>query len=69
MLIDAAIYGDRNVIYREAEKIIKYEDPTIETQCMWNLKVKPMPVIKGATGTTSESLKTVPEQHTGKARN
>jgi hypothetical protein len=29
MLIDVAISGDRNVIKREAEKIIKYKDLTI----------------------------------------
>ena len=40
MLIDIAIPGDRNVIKREAEKILKYEDLIIEIQRMWNLKVK-----------------------------
>ena len=34
MLIDAAIPGDRNVIKKEAEKILKYKDITIETRCM-----------------------------------
>ena len=34
MLIDAAISGDRNVIKKEAEKILKYKDLTIEIQCM-----------------------------------
>ena len=38
MLIDVAISGDRNVIKKEAEKILKYEDLIIEMQCMWNLK-------------------------------
>jgi hypothetical protein len=38
MLIDVAISGDRNVIKREAEKILKYKDLTIETQHMWNAK-------------------------------
>ena len=32
MLIDAAISGDRNVIKREAEKILKYKDLTTELQ-------------------------------------
>jgi len=32
MLIDAAISGDRNVIKREAEKILKYKDLTTEVQ-------------------------------------
>jgi hypothetical protein len=32
MLIDVAISGDRNVIKKEAEKILKYKDITIEIQ-------------------------------------
>jgi len=32
MLIDVAISGDRNVIKKEAEKILKYKDLTIEMQ-------------------------------------
>jgi hypothetical protein len=32
MLIDVAVYGDRNVINREAEKILKYKDLTAEVQ-------------------------------------
>ena len=50
MLIDIAISGDRNVIKKEAEKIPKYKDLTIEIQCMWNVKTKVIPVIIGATG-------------------
>ena len=37
MLIDAAISGDRNVIKKVAEKIVKYKNLTIETQRMWNV--------------------------------
>ena len=32
MLIDVAISEDRNVIKKEAEKILKYKDLTIEIQ-------------------------------------
>jgi hypothetical protein len=32
MLIDVAVPGDRNVIQKEAEKILKYKDLTIELQ-------------------------------------
>jgi hypothetical protein len=32
ILIDVAIPGDRNVVKKEAEKILKYKDPTIEMQ-------------------------------------
>jgi hypothetical protein len=40
MLIDFAISGDRNVIKKEAEKILKHKDLTIEIQRMWNVKNK-----------------------------
>jgi hypothetical protein len=57
MLIDVAISGDRNVIKKEAEKILKYKDLTIEIQCMLNVKIKVIPVIIGATGTISKSFR------------
>ena len=40
MLIDVAISGDRNVIKKEAEMILKYKDLTIEIQCIWNVKTR-----------------------------
>jgi hypothetical protein len=57
MLIDVAISGDRNVIKKEAEKILKYKDLTIEIQRMWNVKTRAIPVIIGATGTISKSFR------------
>jgi hypothetical protein len=57
MLIDVAISGDRNVIKKEAEKILKCKDLAIEIQCMWNVKTKVIPVIIGMTGTISKSFK------------
>ena len=57
MLIDVAISGDRNVIKKEAEKILKYKDLTIEIQRMWKVKTKAIPVIIGATGTISKPLR------------
>jgi hypothetical protein len=56
MLIDIAISGDRNVIKKEAEKILKSKDLTIEIQCMWNVKTKVIPVLISATGTISKSF-------------
>ena len=38
VLIDVTIPGDRNVIKKEAEKILKYKDLTIEIQRMLNVK-------------------------------
>jgi hypothetical protein len=57
MLIDVAISGDRNVIKKEAEKVLKYKDLTIEIQRMWNVKAKVIPVIIGATGTVSKTFR------------
>jgi hypothetical protein len=69
MLMDVAIPGDRNVIKKEAEKILnKYNDLIIEVQRMWIVRAKVMPVIIGATGTISKSLR-LSEQHTGQASN
>jgi len=53
MLIDAAISGDGNVIKKEAKKILKCKDLTIEIQRKWNVKSKVIPVIIRATGTIS----------------
>jgi len=50
ILIDVAIPGDRNVIKKETEKILKYQDLMIEIQRMWNVKAKMIPVIILATG-------------------
>ena len=68
MLIDVAIPGDRNVIKKEDEKILKYKDLTIEIQRMWNVKTNAIPVIIGATGTISRVIQKIPEQGTGKPR-
>jgi hypothetical protein len=54
MLIDVAISGDRNVIKKEAEKILKYKDLTTEIQRMWNVKARVIPVVIGANGTISK---------------
>jgi hypothetical protein len=43
MLIDIAIPGNRNMIHKEAERILKYKDLTIELQLMWNVKTRMIP--------------------------
>ena len=50
LLIDVAVPGRRNVIKKEAEKILKYKDFITEIQRMWNAKAKVIPAIIGATG-------------------
>jgi hypothetical protein len=52
---------------KEAEKTLKYKDLLIEIQRMGNVNTKVMPVIIGATGTTSKFfrkyLSSVPGKH------
>jgi len=50
MLIGVAISGDRNMVKKEAEKILKYKDLAIEIQRMWNVKTKVIPVMIGRLG-------------------
>jgi len=45
------------VIKKEAEKILKYKDLTVEIERMWNIKTRVIPVISGATGTISKSFR------------
>ena len=42
---------------KNAEMILQYKDLIIETRHMWNVKAKVIPVITGATGTISKSLR------------
>ena len=66
-LIDVAIPADRSVVQKEAEKKLKYKSLSIEVQRMWNLKCTIVPVIIGATGIVTRSVKknleTVPGKH------
>jgi len=70
MLRDVAISGDRNVIKKETEKILKYKDLTIEIQRMWNVKTYLIPLIIRATGTISKSFRkyvsNIPGKHEAK---
>jgi len=58
-LIDVAIPADRNVVQNEAEKKLKYKSLCIEIQRKWNLKCTVVPVIIGATGIVTRSLKNI----------
>jgi hypothetical protein len=57
MLIDVAISGDRNVIKKEAEKILKYKDLNNRNTTHVECKNKVIPAITGATGTISRSFR------------
>jgi len=62
-----AISADRNVVQKEAEKKLKYMSLCIQIQRLWNLKCTIVPVIIGATGIVTISLRknleTVPGKH------
>jgi hypothetical protein len=66
-LIDVAIPADRNVEQKEAEKKLKCKSLCIEMQRMWNVKCTIVPVVNGATGIVTRSLKknfeTIPGKH------
>jgi len=61
------IPGDRNVIKKETEKILKYKNLIIKFHLLWNVKTKVMPEIIGATGMISKArrqyLSNVPGEH------
>jgi hypothetical protein len=57
MLIDVEISGDRNVIRKEAENILKYKNLTTDIQRIRNVKARVIPVITGATGIISKSFR------------
>jgi hypothetical protein len=70
MLIYVTISGDRNVIKKAAEKVLKCKDLTIEILRMWNVKTKVIPVITRATGTISKTFRkyvsNIPGNHESK---
>ena len=65
--IDVAIPADRNGVQKEEGKNLKYKGLCIEIQRMWNLKFMNVPVIIGATGIVTRSLRknfeTIPGKH------
>jgi len=66
-LINVAIPADRNVVQKKAENKLKYKSLCIEIQRICNLKCTIIPVIIGATGIVTRSLKenleAVPGKH------
>jgi hypothetical protein len=63
LLIDVAIPSDKSAIQKEAENKLKYKNLSIEIQRMWNMKCFVIPVIIGATGIVSKSLKKIWKQY------
>ena len=56
-LIEVAKPADKNVVQKEAEKKLKYKSLCIEIQRMWNLKCTIIPIIIGAIGIVTRSLR------------
>ena len=61
-----AIPAYRNDVQKEAERKLKYKSLCIEIQRMWNLKCLIIPVIIGATGIVTRSLRKNVEAVPGK---
>jgi hypothetical protein len=49
--------NNNNNMQKEAEKKLKYKSLCIEIQRMWNLKCTIIPIVIGATGIVTRSLK------------
>ena len=65
-LINVVIPSDRNVVQKEAEKMLKYKSLCIDIQRMWNPKCAIIPVVIGATGIVTRSLRKNSEAVVGK---
>ena len=58
--------ADRNVVQKEAGKKLKNKSLCIQNQRMWNLKCTIIPVITGANGIVTRSLRKNVEALPGK---
>ena len=56
-IIDFAVPYDSRVDAKEMEKIEKYQDLAREQKKVWNTRVKVIPIIIGALGTTPKLLR------------
>jgi len=54
MLVNVTISGDKNLIKKETDKILKYAEFTIRKQCKWNVKEEVIPVIIGSSESISK---------------
>jgi len=68
MSLDVTIPGDRNVKKKEAEKVLKYDELTIEIQRLWNVRNNSDTSNNNGNWNRLTIIRTIPEQHTGIAR-
>ena len=54
MLVNVEISGDKNLIKKEIDKILKCADFIVGIQVTWNVKTEVIPVIIGESGTISK---------------
>jgi hypothetical protein len=54
-----AIPTDRNVVQKEAENRLKYKSLCMEIKRIWDLKCTIVPIIIGATGIVTRSLRKI----------
>ena len=66
LLIDTAVFGDRNEIKKAAKSFLKYKDFAIELQHMWNVKTN---VTSNNSGKWNDLkiMQKISEQHNKKA--
>jgi hypothetical protein len=54
------------IMMKEAKKILKYKDLPIEIQCLWNVNMRVIPVIRGANKNISKSFRKYVSNRLGK---
>ena len=69
MFVDVGISGDRNVIKKEDEKFLKFRDRRIEISARVECESKSDTGNNRGNWYHFQIIQTIPEQHTGKARN
>jgi hypothetical protein len=57
VVIHVAMSGDRNMVNKEAENVLKYKHIAIEIERMWTVKTNVIPITRGATGTIWKSFR------------
>ena len=65
-MIDVAVPADKNISFKEFQKLSKYKDLEIEVTKMWKLKTKTILVVTGALGMIKKGTQNLIDQIPGK---